>query len=475
MCGIAGIINLSEKKDNYFEVNKMLNTISHRGIKASVRHFEQLTIGFTRLPITNINEGQPYLDEWVIYLNGEIYNYKDLGAGNELEVISKGLKHEGLPFINKLNGMFVIVAIHGEDVFIIRDRYGIKPMYYTIKNNQFIFSSEIKAILTQIKPNLNERSVKSWLAYQNYFNNETLIQDVYQLESGTITHINKGVKTYKYWEWKYQTKEISFEEAVNKVRELVIQAIKRQIPNEVEFGTCLSGGIDSNIIALNLPDCKTFTVGFKGVEDETELAKIHSKEHYEIIYDKVKYLDETICHLDDLRVGASWSNYGLYQLASKYVKVLFDGAGSDELFGGYVWRHDMAKDYEKHILQRTSFEGEYKFYPDSLMKRMKFDAENFLQGVLSVVDRLSMAHTIEVRVPFLDNDLVDYVLTLPLEYLKDKILLKKAFPELGEKILTSPKKGFSSPDWIEGEGKQADKWSVKALELYTKYHIDAHK
>jgi asparagine synthase (glutamine-hydrolysing) len=287
--------------------------------------------------------------------------------------------------------------------------------------------------------------------------------------------MNKEVKTYKYWEWKYQTKETSFEDAVTKVRELVIQAIKRQTPNEVEFGTCLSGGIDSNVIALNLPDCKTFTVGFKGIQDETELAKIHSKEHYEIIYDKVRYLDETISHLDDLRVGASWSNYGLYQLASKYVKVLLDGAGSDELFGGYVWRYDMAKDYEKEILQRTSYEGEYKFYPDSLMKRMKFDAENFLQGVLSVVDKLSMAHTIEVRVPFLDNDLVDYVLTLPLEYLKDKILLKKAFPEIGEKILTSPKKGFSSPDWIEGDGKQSDKWSVKALELYTKDYIDGSK
>lgn len=468
MCGIAGVINLSGNANNNEEVYHMLQAIKHRGTQQVIKTHGKATIGFTRLPITNLGMSQPFEGEWTIYLNGEIYNYKELGHGSELDVISNGLKREGLPFVSKLNGMFIIVAIHGDDVFIFRDRYGIKPLYYTIKNNQFIFGSEIKALLnnSNVKPKINLSSEISWLAYQNYFNNETLIQDVYLLEKATITKINGQIKSYKYWSWTYKNNYVEYDKAIEKVRELVIKSIKNKIPDEVKFGACLSGGVDSNIIVCNLPDCKTFTVGYKGVDDETELAKINAKHHFEIIYDELKHFKETIYHLDDLRVGASWSNYGLYELASKYIKVLFDGTGGDELFGGYVWRYDMSKNYEAQILNRTSFKGNYSYSYDSLHKRMTFDAEHFMQGVLLAVDKLSMAHTIEVRLPFLDNELVDYVLSLPIEYLQGKILLKSAFPEIGEKILNSPKKGFSSPDWISGEGSQPDKWSIAALKEY---------
>jgi len=259
-----------------------------------------------------------------------------------------------------------------------------------------------------------------------------------------------------------QTYKGSYEDAVLNVRELVTDSIKRQTPNEVDFGLCLSGGVDSNIIKMNLPKCPAFTARFKGFDVERENAELLDGKQYEILFSEVENLNKTIYHLEDLRVGASWSNYSLYQLASKFVTVLFDGAGSDELFGGYVWRYDMSKNYVSQVLQRTSQSAEYAF-TDTIENRRLFDVSHFLQGVLIVCDKLSMAHTIEMRVPFLDNELWEFATTLPLDWITGKKILKDAFPELPEQIKNAPKRGFSSPDWFDGEGSQADKWANAAF------------
>jgi asparagine synthase (glutamine-hydrolysing) len=467
MCGIVGIF----RKDNsvnagdFNVVSAMLQNIKHRGTEQSVKQFDNgLTVGFTRLAITELKSQQPFIGEWTIYLNGEIYNYKELGEGSECEVISKGLSREGLNFIKKLNGMFVILAINGNDAYLIRDRYGIKPVYHYYLDGNIYFASEIKAFLAvpSFEVKLSHLEEKQWMCFQNYFSTSTLFHNVRLLKSASIFNL-KTFSISHYWSWKFtnQNKD-TYQTAVLKVRNLVIGSIQKQTPKEVEFGTCLSGGIDSNIIAINLPHCKTFSVGYKGFEDERELASLNGKHHFQLNYDSVENFDKTIYHLEDLRVGASWANYGLFELASKYVKVLFDGSGADELFGGYPWRYDMNKDYVNEVLCRTGETMECHFN-DTYLNRREFDANHFMHGVLLVADKLSMAHTIEVRVPFLDNDLVDYVLSLPIEYLENKKLLRDAFPQLQPEIANAPKKGFSSPDWIEGEGNQAKKWSVAAL------------
>ena len=180
-------------------------------------------------------------------------------------------------------------------------------------------------------------------------------------------------------------------------------------------------------------------------------------------------------HLENPRVGASWPNFGLYELASKYVRVLFDGAGADELFGGYHWRY--AEPEYKNVLSRTGQWGpicqqlmDDTIGTDSIYDRYKIDAEWFLSGVLEVVDKLSMAHSVEVRVPFLDNDLVDFAVTIPAEYKSGKQVLKDAFADaLPQEIISGPKKGFTSPDWLTSDGDtQAQRWNNEAINQLTK-------
>lgn len=469
MCGIV----LHHQPQNGRTIIDMLEKIKHRGTDKYHHYSSAANVGYTRLPITDTTTEQVgKFANWTVFLNGEIYNYKDFGyTGNESEVLAKLFCKKGIKAVDELNGMFAIIAICDDKVYFARDRYGIKPLYYTRVNGTQYMASEIKAFLAipKFKVTENKQYISQWMLFNNCFDRAaTIFGGVIRIQPGTYGELTKdGIKLTKYWSWEYNQKHVPYNEAVANVRQLVINAIKRQTPKEVKFGVCLSGGIDSNIIATLTPDCHTFTVGFKGVDDERQQAEINAKQHYEIVYDKVRNLPETIYHTEELRVGASWSNYELHELASKYVKVLFDGTGADELFGGYIWRYDMARDYVKDVLLRTNLT--YKSLPktpfdDTFNNRLKFDAEHFMQGVLNVGDKLSMAHTIEMRVPFLDNELVDYVLTLPRSYLVEKMLLKDAFAnELHPSILYGKKRGFSSPDWIDGQGNQALKWARAAL------------
>ncbi len=477
----------SPKREFAGNFGEMLDSMEWRGRdQRSIHEYATCKVGFRRLAITDIGTPQPgvasYLPpdvgiekrhdfEWEVFTNGEIYNYKDLGfQGSECEVLAQGFAKYGPKFVKRLSGMFVIVAIQGENVWVFRDRYGIKPFYWFDTKAGLVLASEIKPILKhpEYRFAVNEAAKAQWLTFNNVLTDDTLFQGIRKMEKGTYWHLNTGAVT-KYWQWDFTPIKMDYQEAVSEVRRLVIQSVERMTPKEVPFGCSLSGGIDSGIIANLLPDCHTFTVGFTEGSDERALAELSGKQQYEIVYNQVRHLEETVFHLEDLRVGASWSNYGLYQLASKFVKVIFDGAGADELFGGYGWRYT-EPDYW-NIVNRTGVESEYcrrifeqAFVEDTLAERFKFDAEYFLEGVLLVGDRLSMAHTIECRLPFLDNDLMDFALTLPMEYKQNKRILKDAFSDiLPSEVLNAKKRGWTSPDWIEGQGNQARKWSEAAL------------
>lgn len=485
MCGIVAIFNKKNirNESGYDSVTReMIDSIYHRGKdRESIINYKNISVGFRRLAITEVDSDNLITSKWVVYLNGEIYNYKDFGfSGNECDVISQGLEKFGVGFIEKLNGMFFILAVNNEDVYVFRDRYGIKPIYYWQNSNIIIVSSEIKAIIKHKKYifHKNKNVVEQWQVFNNCLTNETLFTGIYKFEKGSYWHLNTNTKI-KYWEWVFKPKKIEYSEAINKIRTLIINAIEKQKPKEVLYGSCLSGGIDSNIIAALLPnDIHTFTVGFSEGVNEQSLAKIigNSKKHHEIYFDKINYLEETIYHLEDLRVGASWANFGMYKEAARFIKVLFDGAGADELFGGYTWRYEKENYYD--IVNRTNKESvlckylfDHIFPYDTLEKRFEFDANHFLEGVLLVGDKLSMAHTIEVRFPFLDNDLVDFCLTLPNEYKQNKQILRDAFKHLlPYRIIKNKKQGFSSPDWFLGKGNQANKWAENSLNIWDKIY-----
>lgn len=480
MCGVVAIYN---KKSNLFIdksiIEPMLDVIKHRGNDCvSVFYYNNVHIGYRRLAITDI-EDITYGDEWSIFLNGEIYNYKELGfEGSERSVLAKGFAKYGIPFVEKLNGMFVIIAISPDgQVYTFRDRYGIKPLYFYEDGDVVVLASEIKSILNypNYKFRINESAKEQWLTFNNVFTDETLFDGIYKVGKGTVWHLNKN-KVTEYWSWKFKPVSMNFEWAKKRVKELVMQAIQRMIPKEVGYASCLSGGIDSNIIASQLPkETPKYTVGFIGADDERELIYKSGASPKEIVFNSIYELAKTIYHLEDLRVGACWSNYGLFEfIAEGGTKVVFDGSGADELFGGYPWRYLEPNYYD--VLNRTKNDSEFckKIYnvvfpKDTLEERFKFDAEYFLEGVLLVTDRMSMAHTLEVRLPYLDNDLVDFCLTLPNEFKENKMILKEAFKDILNPLIYSGKKrGFSSPDWFVGDGNQANKWANAAFEQWNK-------
>jgi len=486
MCGIAAIISTTPKDEH--KVRAMLAKISHRGPdSAQVTIHPSAIVGHNRLAITDsavstsIQPGRA--GKTVVYFNGEIYNYRKVSVYKygmtESEVLAAGFDRFGPAFVNQLNGMFAILLYYKGDWYAIRDRYGIKPLYYWINDKKAYVVSEIKSLmaLDEFTPSMSDFSLNIWRCMNNVVGDNTIFSGVYHIRPGTIVNLSQW-ECETYWRWSFSEVKMPYTEAVDKTREFVTRAIKRQIPH-VPFGTCLSGGVDSGIIRHVLGDVPSFSVGFTSVRDERELIRTQENLGYHVVYSDVENFERTMYHLENPRVGASWANYGLYELASKFVKVLFDGTGADELFGGYSWRYDLNTPY-KNILSRT---GEWsaicqglldeKLEIDTLMGRYQIDAEWFLTGVLEVVDKLSMAHSIETRVPFLDNDLVDFAVTLPSEYKVGKQVLKDAFSDvLPAAVLSGSKKGFTSPDWIQAEGKnQAQRWNNAAIDSLKKMYF----
>jgi asparagine synthase (glutamine-hydrolysing) len=346
----------------------------------------------------------------------------------------------------------------------------------------------------------------------------------------------------RYWDFDFQepVNPASDEEYREELDRLFRQAVNRQLVSDVDVGTYLSGGMDSGsitaIAATQLPYMKSFTCGFdlnsaSGLElafDERQKAEYMSylfkTEHYEMVLkagDMERIMPKLAWHLEEPRVGQSYPNYYAAQLASKFVKVVLSGAGGDELFGGYPWRYyravvnDNFEDYidkyygfwqrmvpneaikdlfkpvwseAKHVWTRDIFREVFKQHEhkldcpeDYINHSLYFEAKTFLHGLLVVEDKLSMAHGLETRVPFLDNDLVDFAMRVPvhlkLQNLSEvvrmnenepgsksnkyfqktrdgKILLRKVMERyIPTEVTGGEKQGFSAPDasWFKGD------------------------
>ncbi len=361
-----------------------------------------------------------------------------------------------------------------------------------------------------------------------------------------------ALQLIEYWDYDFREPEhkASDEEYREELDRLFRQAVNRQLVTDVELGSYLSGGMDSGsitaIASQSLPYMKTFTCGFdlnsaSGIEmgyderSKAEYMSYHFKtEHYEMVLkagDMERVLPKLAWHLEEPRVGQSYPNYYAAQLASKFVKVVMSGAGGDELFGGYPWRyyravvnddfeHYIDKYYQfwqrlipnsqlknvfapiwddvKHVWTRDIFRDVFKHHADNLYTpedyinhSLYFEAKTFLHGLLVVEDKLSMAHGLESRVPFLDNDLVDFAMRCPvhlkLNNLADVVRLNeneaggksdKYFQRTkdGKQILRdvmgkyipqdiakAEKQGFSAPDasWFKGESMDFVKKAVQ--------------
>lgn len=568
MCGIAGILHLDGKPVSPAVLQKMTDAIAHRGPDGEGHWIEgNVGLGHRRLAIIDLSPAghQPMISSghrYVLSYNGEVYNFKEMRADLEAagfwfrsktdsEVVLYALSHWGVQALKRFNGMFALSLWDRKErtLLLARDRYGIKPLYFSQQGNTFSFGSEQKAILsrTDFQRRLDKPALLEYFTFQNIFTNRTLLEDMEILPAGhyAVLDLNEPspkLRQTQYWDYKFhepdhKEKDEAYREELDR---LFKQAVNRQLVTDVEIGSYLSGGMDSGsitaIAAQSFPYLKTFTCGFdlssaSGLElafDERSKAEAMSArfktEHYEMVLkagDMERCLPKLAWHLEEPRVGQSYPNYYAAQLASKFVKVVLSGAGGDELFGGYPWRYYRAvvnDDFEnyidkyylfwqrmipnsqlkqvfapiwddvKHVWTRDIFRDVFKHHADNLYSpedyinhSLYFEAKTFLHGLLVVEDKLSMAHGLESRVPFLDNDLVDFAMQCPvhlkLNNLAEVIRLNENEPGyktnkyfertrdgkqilrdvmqryIPEDITRAEKQGFSAPDasWFKGE------------------------
>lgn len=526
-------------------------------------------LGHRRLSVIDRSPAghQPMSDKsksvWIVY-NGEIYNFRELReeliqlgyefrSKSDTEVILSAYQEWGIDCVGRFNGMFAIAIWDNREkiLHLARDRYGTKPLYYTLlPQGALVFASEIKSILEygEHSKELNASALGEYFTFQNLFRSETLFKNIHLLPAATIaTATPEGsFSSRTYWDYDFSSRDesISFEEAREETLRLFTAAVERQLVADVQVGSYLSGGMDSGSItavaARFIPRLSTFTAGFElskvtGIEatfderrDAELIANEFKTEHFEQVInagDISWIMPKLIWHQEDLRVGMCYSNYYISRLASKFVTVCLSGAGGDELYGGYPWRYyrvvnsldqdaffknyygfwqRLVKDEEKRELFKESvieeacrenpfqiFKGvftdnaalRYLSPEDHIANSLYFEAKTFLHGLLTVGDKLSMANSLEERFPFLDNNLVDFAMKVPIRHkLKNfeevtkvdenevrrnaryfmqhddgKNVLRESMKSLlPEQIINRKKQGFSSPDesWFRGENFQ---------------------
>lgn len=599
MCGIVGSYHQKGEIQPPSLLKRMTEAMSHRGPDGEGFFFANTTtgqhdagaeprcgidggnlaLGHRRLAILDLSAAghQPMVDasgSFAITYNGEIYNHDDirreLEAGGvtfrsrtDTETVLRAYMMWGESCVERFNGMFAFAIWDRPQrrLFLARDRFGVKPLYYSATGDTLIFGSEIKAMLPH--PALSRRvchgALDEYFTFQNVLTDRTLFDGVHLLPPGHVLSVDlrdgaasgsieSRITRRQYWDYTIPKEplDITAEEASEETQRLFIAAVERQLMSDVPVGAYLSGGMDSgSIVAVasrkmksrNMGRFHTFTGGFdmssaSGLEmgcDERQsaevLANLFKTEHYENVLhagDMEYVMPELIEHLEDLRVGQCYPNYYTSRLASKFVKVCLAGSGGDELFAGYPWRYYQAlanggasfldnyyrfwqrvvPDADKPALLTDSvsrgLSGPSSFDvfksvvgglgrapetpEDGVNTCLYFELKTFLNGLLIVDDKVSMAHSMETRVPFLDNDLVDFALKLPVSLkLKNlasrviesnnendvqtrsryeqrthdgKMVLRQAMAGLVPlETVERTKQGFSAPDasWFRGE------------------------
>ena len=445
MCGIAGIFNINQQPVSTQEIKLMIDVLAHRGPDGEgVFINENIGLGHRRLAIFDVSPmgSQPMIShngEWIIIFNGCIYNYIALkldlqskghrfNSTSDTEILTEGLAEYGSSFFERLDGMFAIAAWNKlqKKLYLTRDRYGIKPLYYWFNGKAIVFASEIKAILKHrdFKTELNFDALNEYFTFQNLFTFQTLFKGVYILPPANTVVIDKlttEIKHHSWWDYNFAEPDnrMSFEDSVSETARLFKQAVARQMVADVPVGSYLSGGMDSGsitaIASQHVSRLCTFTCGFDmsevtGVEanyDErrdAELMANHLKtEHYEQVMNAgdLKWsLPRVVYHLEDLKVGMSYPNYYISRLASKFVKVCLQGTGGDELYGGYPWRYYRVF----HSLdQKDYFDQYYNFWQRLVPDKSKHKL--FTPGVISGINDIEEPRKIFERVFTFNNSL----------------------------------------------------------------------
>lgn len=581
MCGIAGVGGLPDREKIKGALSRMKKALAHRGPDDEGQWIEDgFGMGMHRLSIIDLPGGhQPMSDKKtgiITVYNGEIYNYRALRGemekdgvnfktSSDTEVVLKGLALKGTGAVHDWNGMFAVACWNQnrKSLTLIRDRVGIKPLYYFWDGTLLIFASEIKAILSSglFKPRLEKQAVWDYLTFRYVPGQGTIWKNIFKLPPGHILEWSKGSEPRINCYWKTDvlsvSEEGSLDQKLQEFESLFLDSVgQRLLASDVPVGVMLSGGLDSSAIAAAAVEMghkkfHTFSVGFAEGGEYSELtyartmAKHIDAEYHEIVIDSddfLKMLPEAVISADEpLADLTTVPLLAVSRLARENVKVVLSGEGSDEILAGYDFdnyarRVDMMKKINsfnplilKTALKAMSlFPGKYgavskkisnvpvskwnetlglhitkhwnqaekrSLWPsfeglDSgrVLAGLYADAgsQEPLDQILSVyqrswmvedllmkADKMSMAASLELRVPFLDHRLVQWANSQPLElkvggskgsqYITKKILRHFAEKRLPAEIINRPKKGFPVPaySWLRKEGVY--NWAAECL------------
>ena len=478
MCGINGIYSKTAFDDIKLRVNKMGDAIKHRGpdSQGCYIHNNKVAFSFRRLSIQDLSASsdQPMhslCGRYVLLFNGEIYNFQELKSllshkfktKGDTEVVLAALIELGIErFLSIANGMFSISFFDklNNEIYLIRDRLGIKPLFYYYDNEKVIFSSEIKGVLSSglISSKFNFEAIDEYLAFRYVRDPYTFFEQIYAVKPGHYLRFNLDIDKYEvnYWTLNYQGLlggDIKEEELIENVDVLLQNSIKYRLISDVPVGTYLSGGLDSSLItamAANFYPAKinTFVTGFAELNEfiyARIISNLYSTNHKELIISQKKYLDNllSIIKYKDAPIAVP-NEIPLALLSTKLsqkIKVVLSGEGADEVFAGYGRIFKSGFDYDSLEINSSFYDyfmGRYEYtsrtFRDNYITSSKsirekndskylsicikssreefisrFFMENHLPGLLYRLDSTTMLAGVEARVPMLDHNLVEYV------------------------------------------------------------------
>ena len=565
MCGISGAYGISDKEQAKILVTKMNDRIAHRGPDDHGYFIdENIALGHRRLAILDLSPAghQPMFSndgQLAVVFNGEIYNYMDirplLGNYNfktrsDTEVILAAYQQWGAECLHHFNGMFAFAIwdLQKKELFIARDRLGIKPLYYNHQENQLLFSSEVRSLLESgtIKRKINRNALADYFTYQTVHSPDTMVEGIYMLMPGHYMKMNAaGITIQQYWSpkdnYSKESATKNYDEVCKDINKLLTESVERRLISDVPFGAFLSGGIDSSAVVglmsrVQQQPVKTFTIAFDEAEFSEakyarQIAKLFNTDHHEFLLKPSDFLDDLPAAMSalDHPSGDGPNSYIVSHITRHNgITMALSGLGGDELFAGYpvfnntlklerqkwLWNFPtslrmMAGNIYKKVkpgitaekmlqllsAKNTELENIFPIVrqvvdPSSMssllnLKTLPIDKVNsilkhelngsgrdlpllsqvsiaeittYMQNVLlRDTDQMSMAVALEVRVPFLDYKLVEYVLGVPDKFKKPvypkKLLVDSLYGLLPDEIVHRKKMGFVFPwsVWLKKE------------------------
>lgn len=555
MCGISGILSFDGRPVEPSRIQAATQAIQHRGPDNLTTWCNaSIALGHTRLSIVDLSDAanQPFHvpeQNLSMVYNGEIYNFVELrqdlqsmgfnfATTSDMEVVIHGFAAWGDQLFEKLNGIFAIGIWNSakRELTLARDRLGVKPLYVSHTNSELVFGSEIKTILAA-RPDAPRRmsveALHEFLYYGVPLGGKSMFEGIDQIEPAQVTtwsESGRQVRTHSFWTYPTQPQQnLSEPEVISQTTFHLEQAVKRQLTGDVPIGVFLSGGLDSSCItgfaARHYPGkLQTFSVAFdfapsSELELARQVAEMHGTQHTELKVGGIGLADTVLklinCHDSPFSDAANIPLYLLCEQISGQLKVVLQGDGGDEIFGGYrryaslaksrryrwlaqllripgvrnriPWRrrrylecflpkeryqtmarlltletvsHPPTRALAKSIQSAVSSSNPFRRYQEiesqlkglgDVQAMLATDMQIILPDVfLEKVDRSTMAHGVEVRVPLLENDLVQYVATLPdqikVKNGEQKWLLRQAIRDVvPPSVLEGKKLGFGVP------------------------------